>query len=166
MIKSPKFGDRECYLDDEDYVKITSYGGWTLDKDGYAIKTIKCDTTKSGFTTLKMHRIVSNAPQGIQVDHENRNKLDNRKSNLRFATGSQNRANQEKYMRNGLKPASQYKGVDWVKQHKRWRARVRVDREEIYLGHFKSEQEAARAYDKKALEIFGEYANINFKEET
>jgi hypothetical protein len=104
-----------------------------------------------------MHRVIACAPRGVEVDHINGNKLDNRSENLRLATSTQNKANA------GPRSGS-YKGVSFDKARGQWRARVMVGGVERFLGRFASETDAARAYDVAAQEIFGEFARLNFQE--
>ena len=110
--------------------------------------------------TIYMHREIMDSPNGMEIDHINGNGLDNRKINLRVCTRSQNRQNSRKR----TAKSSPFKGVDWYKRDLKWRARIKIKGLEIYLGVFESEIEAAEAYDKKAIELFGEFANTNFKD--
>jgi hypothetical protein len=91
------------------------------------------------------------------VDHVNRNGLDNRRINLRPATRSQNRVNCPPSRNN----TSGYKGVSWNRPARRWVARIGVNGRRIGLGYFADSAEAARAYNRAALEAFGEYAWLN-----
>jgi len=93
-----------------------------------------------------------------QIDHINQIKDDNRIENLREATRSQNGMNRSSY--NGT--ASQYKGVGWHKHANKWNAYIQINGKKIHLGYFTIEIEAARAYDRAAIEHFGIYANLNF----
>ena len=93
------------------------------------------------------------------VDHINQDPLDNRRQNLRLATRSQNAANLGPYANN----TSGYKGVDFNRG--KWRARITQDGVRYFLGTFDTAEDAARAYDQKALELFGEFASLNFSEE-
>lgn len=106
-----------------------------------------------------MHRLILDAPAGVSVDHANMNGLDNRRINLRFATLSQNMANQRKRRD---KTSSKYKGVWYDRRRKRpWRAEIEVRGRRKRLGTFDTEEEAALAYNRAALEYFGEFARLN-----
>jgi hypothetical protein len=94
------------------------------------------------------------------VDHIDRNPLNNTRANLRFCTHSENQRNK------ASKPlsTSKYLGVHWHKKDCKWQATIRVEGKKVYLGSFKSEEDAARAYDAAAREHHGQFANPNFKE--
>ena len=100
-----------------------------------------------------VHRLITNCPEGMYVDHINGNGLDNRQSNIRITTLQQN--NQNVAPRKDA--SSKYRGVSYNPINKNWRARVGGHN----VGSFKSEDDAAEAYNKKALELFGQYANLN-----
>ncbi len=89
-----------------------------------------------------------------RIDHENRNRLDDRIENLRIATQSQNMANAELRSTN----TSGYKGVHWVEHAKKWRARIKVNYKVIHLGYFDSPGQAHAAYVKAAKQHFGVFA--------
>jgi hypothetical protein len=108
-----------------------------------------------------LHRLLLNAPPELQVDHINGDGLDNRRSNLRLATGSQNQGNSRK-RRDGV--TSQYRGVSWNKRAGKWQALLRREGKLQYLGYFSDEEAAARAYDAAALEQWGSFARLNFPE--
>ena len=95
-------------------------------------------TTFEKYKTAYMHRIIMNAPKGSQIDHINRNGLDNRKSNLRFCTFRQNNLNKPLYKTN----TSGHRGVHWSKQNKRWVAQLKIHGQCFYLGSFKTLEEA------------------------
>ena len=100
------------------------------------------------------------APAGVMVDHINRDRLDNRRANLRMATNAQNQANVTK--RQGM--TSRYKGVSRHTATGRWQARISVEGKQMHLGYFAHEADAARAYDARAREVFGVFAQANFPE--
>jgi len=95
------------------------------------------------------------------VDHINHDGMDNRSANLRAATHSQNMCHRKKH---SAATYSKYKGVHWHKNHKKWLARITFEKKTIHLGYFRSETEAARAYDRAAMKYHGEFASLNFPE--
>jgi hypothetical protein len=117
-----------------------------------------------------MHRLIAGAGPSEEVDHRNRNGLDNRKLNLRIATRSQNLANQPKQTRLGRASTSQFKGVCWDRARRKWAVYIAAtepggpDRRRS-LGRFDDEIEAAKAYDAAAIERWGEFAMLNFERE-
>jgi hypothetical protein len=104
-----------------------------------------------------IHRYITGACPGQQVDHANHDTLDNRDSNLRLTDKAGNMRNQRK--RRG---ASQFKGVTWDKVNRRWRAQIQMNGRGYHLGRFDAEAEAALAYDAAARDMFGEFALTNF----
>ena len=115
----------------------------------YAFRTDK----SYGSTHTWLHHVVA----GKKQDHVNRNGLDNRRSNLRPATKSQNMANA--ISRGG---SSRFKGVLWDKARGKWKAQGKVNYKGICIGRFDLEEDAARAYDAWAIKAFGEFARLNF----
>jgi hypothetical protein len=108
---------------------------------------------------VKMHREVLQDPPGMIVDHINHNGLDNRKSNLRIVTREQNLWNSRKNISCGT---SKYKGVTYFKRDNRWRAYITYKKKRTFIGSFLDEDTAAKAYDEKAKQLFGEFAYLNF----
>lgn len=94
----------------------------------------------------------------FEIDHINGDKDDNRWANLREASHTNN------VMNIGLRSdnSSGYKGVS--KKRNSWQARIWLDGKQTVIGCFPTKEEAARAYDKLALEHYGEYARLNFKD--
>jgi hypothetical protein len=108
--------------------------------------------------TKLMHRVIMGlSPGDPTVDHEDHNGLNNCRSNLREATHAQNMLNCA-----SQGGTSRYKGVCWIKDKRRWRARVTLDGVHHYLGYYSDEVEAARAYDAGARELHGSFAWVNF----
>lgn len=113
------------------------------------------------------HAIIGERPPGTVADHINGDVLDNRRQNLRFATYSQNRVNSQKpRIANKVAPTSKYKGVMRKNGARgvRFHASIKVNRKARFLGAFISEKDAAVAYDKAAVEVYGEFARLNFPE--
>ena len=94
------------------------------------------------------------------VDHINGNCLDNRRSNLRVATPSQN--SQNKSGSSAQHRTSAHKGVSWKSRDEIWVAQILVNKLKIHLGYFQGEQDAAIQYDCAARFYFGEFARVNF----
>lgn len=113
---------------------------------------------KPGSFYIYMHRWIVDAPAGMQVDHINRDKLCNRRANLRIASRSQNKANSGPLANN----TSGYVGVTWHGRARKWMAQTKVEKRHIYLGLFDDAADAARAYDAASREAFGEFALLNF----
>lgn len=110
---------------------------------------------------LHMSHMIMPCPDGMFIDHINRNKLDNRKANLRVVTRSQNNANRSSFKNS----TSVYKGVHWNKKSGLWEATIKKDGHQISLGMFDNEVAAASAYNANARKIWGEYAVLNDIEE-
>jgi hypothetical protein len=149
-------------VDPEDYYGINkhkwnAYRGYSSFYSKRKIYNRKNGTER----TVYMHRLIMNAPKGLVVDHINHNGLDNRKSNLRFAT----RAENNRYARKTKnKFRSDYKGVYYIKKVRRWRARITFEGKTRYVGQFKDEISAGKAYDRAAKKYFGDFACLNFPE--
>jgi len=147
-------------VDPEDYHRLRKYK-WHVNKSVHTFYAVHSLTNgrNAPRKNLQMHRLVINVPPDCFCDHINHNGLDNRKANLRIVTHTQNVWNRRKFKSYSL---SKYKGVDWSKDMKRWRARILVNGKRIYLGSFKSELDAAKAYDRAALKYHGDFACLNF----
>lgn len=142
-------------VDDDDYTKLMQGYRWYADKYGYAVRNVwQEDGTR---TTSFMHREIIGAKKGEEADHRNGNIHDNRRENLRLCTRSQNNANRHKIPLH----SSRFKGVGWEKGRRKWQVRIKHQGKRIWLGYFDSEEAAAKAYDAKARELFGEFAATN-----
>ena len=151
FLSGKKGVGKYALVDDEDYQYFTQWS-WFLDFSGYATR----DTNSRG--RFRMHRVIMQPPNGLQVDHINGNKLDNRKANLRLATHAQNGMNRSK----SLNKTSVYKGVHYRKERGCWRVMIQKDNKVYFIGSFATEHHAAMAYDIWAKELFGEFAKLNF----
>jgi hypothetical protein len=139
-------------VDAEDYEWLSQYkwyaGAAPHKKTFYARRTIP------GGTEL-MHRMIMRAPKGMVIDHINGNGLDNRRCNLRICTQGENAQNRRVHWGH----ASRFMGVS--RCGSKWQAKIRHNGRQYYLGLYDDEVEAAKARDRKALELLGESAYLN-----
>jgi len=134
-----------------------------LDKYGYLSASIN---SINGHVHIRMnpanspsmlHRVLLNPPANMQVDHINRNPSDNRRLNLRLATNSQNQANKGLSSNN----TSGYKGVSYNKGARKFRAYIKYNAGNYHLGFYSTAEGAAKAYNRRAVELHGEFACLN-----
>lgn len=142
------------FVDDEDFEYLNQFR-WSL-PSGYAGRTITVDGKRSA---ILMHREIMGCTKGDgqEVDHIDGNRLNNQRSNLRLVTRTQNHGN----CRHRDNCSSKFKGVTLVKRTGKWQAQITCNYKDYYLGSFMTETDAALAYNKKALELFGEHAKLN-----
>ena len=146
----------------EYYLKYGHMGWYSIwNKNSKSCRVYCFDHKKFGLASRLLHRTIMNCPEGMVVDHQFHDTLDNRKENLRICTVSQNAMNKRKSI-----GSSRFKGVSWHKRDKKWKGKIVHNGRRISLGNFSSEEEAARAYDAKALKLFGEFSCLNFPETT
>jgi hypothetical protein len=139
-----------------DYERLNQYRWFAMKGDNtyYAIRN-------SPQGAILMHREIMHAPKGVPVDHIDHNGLDNRRGNLRLCTVGQNNCNQGPHRRG----SSRFRGVSWQKNARKWAATICYQGVHYYLGLFEDEVEAARARDRKAIELHGAFAWLNFPQE-
>ncbi len=141
---------KRTMVDDEDY-EVLSKNKWYAAKRGYGFYAQKFFNKK----LVQMHRMIMDAPKGMEVDHINGNTLDNRKINLRVVSRSQNEWNRKKQRNN----TTGYKGV--TLKEGRYVARIRVYKKLYFLGSFTDKKDAAMAYNEGAIKFHGEFALLN-----
>jgi hypothetical protein len=152
-------GGQVVLVDDEDYERVSGYIWFRHLGKGTDYAMAHIPGRVSG---ILLHRFILDAPDGVLVDHKNRNGLDCQRQNIRLATSSQNGRNAAKYRTfKGAPVTSRFKGVHWCKYHKHWLARANIGGRVTHLGQFDSEEAAARAYNNAALLHFGEFARLN-----
>lgn len=155
MTQSIRLRNGVCaYLDDADYDRSTDFH-WHKTLNGYAAGSVVEQGVRK---RVYLHRWLMNAQPGQLVDHIDGNKLNNRRSNLRLVTRSQNQANR----RRNRTSRSRYKGVTWHKRRRLWMARIQVRGRRITIGYYADPLHAAYEYDAFARNYFGEYARVNF----
>lgn len=142
-------------VDDEDFGWLNQFA-WQYHSNGYATRT------EAGIRVWMHHAIAER--HGLvfepELDHRDRNGINNQKANFRSATRSQQQANRG--LRNDN--SSSYKGVSRYKKTARWRARITHEGKVYYLGNYDTAIAAARAYDQEARRLYGEHANVNLSE--
>lgn len=153
MKKIPLTQGKVALVDDEDYEFLMQWK-WRYDPRGYAVRT---QYISGGRKTILMHRLILNAFHGIEIDHIDRNGLNNQSQNMRFATRAENCRNVGAHKDS----ASKYKGVSWYARDKIWTANIMIENKQTYLGRFQSEIEAAKAYNLEALIHHGKFAVLN-----
>lgn len=133
---------------------IVAGRNWYVHTNGYASTEVRGNGRRQ---RLYMHRVILDLGPGLEADHRNRDRLDNRRSNLRSATRRQQNGNQGKRSDN----TSGYRGVSVSKAG--WQAHIRVNGKSVSLGAtWPTARLAAEAYDRAALDVFGEFATLNF----
>jgi len=121
----------------------------------YAMRTVKRNGVKR---TFYMHRVLMQPGPGLEIDHIDGDGLNNRRTNLRVVTRSQNQKNM-RHHRDSLNP---YKGIHRDKARQVWVGTIWVAPHNIYLGGFAEPKDAALAYDEAALRYYGPFALVNF----
>ncbi len=144
-------------IDDEDADLVAGFKWYPMTVEG-KVYAAGWKHQPPGRFFVHLHRLIANAQPGEIIDHIDRDTLNCRRSNLRRATRQQNSHNKGPNQKPGT---SKYKGVFLCRRSGRFRARICLDRKRIYLGYFDREEDAARAYNAKATELFGEFAYLN-----
>jgi hypothetical protein len=165
-------------VDDEDFEYLNQWK-WCAQKSNHTYYAVREDYSSGHKKRIKMHRLIMGTLSNYQVDHAFHDGLDNRKFieingelkiNLRNCTHRQNCINKVGFGN------SKYKGVyiqravrkrkTGITEYKYIRASIRLNNKTFYLGNFKTEVEAALVYDRFAKDLYGEFANLNFKSQT
>lgn len=159
MRKIPLTRGLFALVSDTDF-EFLSQWKWRPDKDGYAIATTS--RTVPPRKTIKMHRVIMARKLGHdfdeQVDHKDRDRLNNCRRNLRLADSTSQRAN-------ATRRTGRFKGVWWYKPYSKWQSQITCRGKRQHLGYFENQLDAAKAYDKAALKLFGEFASLNLPAE-
>ena len=120
-------------IDNKDFKYLNQFK-WYLNDGGYAIRSVYIKLSVGKYTSkhIRMHKEINQTPDGFDTDHINKNKLDNRRDNLRTVTRSQNKINVGLNANN----KSGYKGIYWDKFTNKWRAEIKINYKKINLGRF------------------------------
>ena len=155
---SGKKGEGKHALVDDDMYDYLSQWRWNL-SHGYAVCCKKVATVEGRpiYKTFLMHRIVTNAPDGVKVDHRDVNRLNNTRTNLRLCNDVDNSRNRSRQSNN----LSGCIGVFWKADRQRWGAIAWSQGRSINIGTFRDKHEAAYVRDQFALQLYGEYARLN-----
>lgn len=145
-------------IDEEDYERVSQYK-WHINSTGDLMYAVACIKIDGKIKNIKLHRFVMNFPD-FDLDHKDNDGLNCMKLNLRPCNDSQNQMNR----RTKSEFSSIYRGVSFSKDRNRWMSLIGYKKKMKYIGSFKVETEAAKAYDTKAKELFGEFARLNFPE--
>ncbi len=161
MKEIPLTQGQMALVDDADYVELSKYK-WFAQKncwgDFYAAR--KSSMKEGKRFNIYMSRQLLGLDYGDkrEGDHQNHNTLDNRRSNIRICTHSQNMRNQKL----SLNQTSRFKGVTWSKLYRKWIASIYINGRAKFLGSWDIEEVAALAYDMVAIREHGEFAHLNF----
>lgn len=150
---------RWMIFDQRDYWLVLARR-WRLDPAGYP-SAWRYDAETRRSIVISLHRLITNAPAGVLVDHIQGDRLDVRRSSLRFSNHEQNAANRRLIALAGRK-SSPFRGVTFHRATSRWQSGLKHRDRFHYLGLYDSPVEAALVYDERALEIWGEFAVRNF----
>lgn len=142
-----------------DFDNVSQYK-WYAHSKGYAARRIS-GVAREFRKIVFLHRWLVCAPLDMQVDHANRYKWDCRRNNLRIVKNDKNQQNIGMLKNN----KSGYKGVWWDSSRDLWVCDLSHENKTIHLGRFRHKEEAAMAYDRKILELRGEFAVTNFPRE-
>ena len=141
----------DVIIDDEDFERVSAIN-WRLISNVYFGIGKRIN---GKYKIIRLHRFIIDAPEGYEVDHVNCNTLDNRKTNLRLCTRTQNSRNRLKNKNN----SSGYKGV--TRDRNRWRAMIIAENKRVVLGIYETKEEAYKAYCEASKKFHGEFGRIS-----
>lgn len=140
---------RVTLVDDVDYEKVAQFK-WCYMTAGYAARSVARGEKR---WLVYLHRFILDAPEGVYVDHIDGDKLNNRRSNIRLCTQSENKMNSGKYANN----TSGHAGVAFDKSTGSWKAYINVDKKLKHLGRFPTKEEAVKCRKAAEEKFFGDF---------
>lgn len=154
-IRVPLTQGKFTTIDAADAERILAYK-WCLHKSGYAYRGRR-KSDGSGPHCIMLHWSIIDVPDGMLPDHIDRDKLNNRRSNLRLVSNAGNKMNVAIRADN----TSGFRGVSWDKRSGKWEAHITVESRKRFLGYFNNAEDAARARDAEAFRLYGPVAFLN-----
>lgn len=147
-------------VDDADFEWLNQWK-WCYVSSGYAMRREYLGGGRGNEKAryILMHRIIADAANDEEVDHINRNKLDNQRDNLRLCDSSQNKFNTSVRRDN----KSGVRGVSWYKAYQKWTASIKSRGTTKFLGYFDSLEEAVEARKQAERQLFGEFADVHIR---
>lgn len=135
-------------VDNEDFEYLSQWN-WQITTKGYIVR-------KQSGKYIWMHRVIMNTPSGMDTDHINGIRHDNRRSNLRVCTKAENMRNRKVQKNN----KSGFRGVHQKSRDNLWYAQIKINGIQKYLGVFKNPEEASAVYEKEAEKEYGEFRRL------
>ena len=159
-INSKTHGEHLFFIDGEDFDKIRGFKwGFSKNRDNNLyVARGKYNPVDKKISSIKLHRLIMNCPEGLEVDHIDGNTLNNCRSNLRICTKDENKRNRKKCSK---QTTSIYKGVSFNAHANKYVASLRCNKIFIHLGVFAKQEDAAIAYNNAAVKHFGDFAKLN-----
>ena len=148
LIKLTK--NKFTIVDDIDFKWLNKWK-WHVGSSGYAVRKVHLKKSKPYKSfNIQMHRLIANTPPNLQTDHINRNKLDNRRKNLRSLTNQQNSFNRSIKESN----TSGFSGVSWDKARDKWKAYITINAKMINIGRYVDKEDAIKARREAEKSMF------------
>jgi hypothetical protein len=138
-ISTPKYKNQYAVVDSKFFDYLNQWK-WRTHSKGYAVR-MSWDKKLKRSKIIYMHRLINKTPKGLETDHINRNKLDNRGCNLRSVNGTINKINTGLWKHS----TTGYKGVTWSKSLRKWQSQIGIGNKNILIGYFNSIKDATIA---------------------